>query len=246
MAESFRKTFSPFTGGDAIWVGNTQASQIAETEFFGGAVIDQSGYTKYWNGSAWSLKPVKYWTGSVWQQKPVRYWNGSVWLLTEYGFGPNFHPNPLDIFAWSGTGANSATLSRDTVTGKSPYNGDPLKMAITGADPHTATYNGSTWNLAPAASGETWVVKVWAKASVATTGEIFIFGVDAAGAFIGNAGTAFSAGGFNIGTTWSEVSFAFTFSDPTVAFIQIRLDGTPVSGTGIDIWWDYLQVYKII
>jgi hypothetical protein len=207
---------------------------------------DLTGYIKYWTGSEWQLKPMKYWNGTTWIQKPVRYWNGSYWLLTEYGLGANFHPNPLDIFAWSGTAANAGTLSRDTGTGLSPSGGVPLKMAITGNDPHSATYNGATWNLAPAANGQTWFVKAWAKASVATTGEIFIFGVDSSGNCIGNAGTAFSAGGFNIGTSWTEVSFGFKFTDASVAFIQTRLDGTPVSGAGINIWWDDLRVYRVI
>ena len=245
MADLFRSTASPFTGGDAIWLRGTNASNVASAEFFG-AGVDTTGYVKYWDGSAWILKPVKYWNGSAWIQKPLRYWNGSFWLLTEYGLGPNSHPASLDIFAWSGTGSNAATLSRDTATGKSPYNGDPLKMTVTGADPYTASYNGATWNIAPAANGQTWLVKVWAKASVATTGSIFIFGADSAGGFLGNFGTSFSAGGFNIGTSWSEVSFAFTFGDPSVAYIQTRLDGPDTGGTGVDIWWDYLQVYRII
>lgn len=241
MAELFRKATSPFNGGDPIWLRGTKASDVARGSFF----IDPVGYTKYWNGSAWILRPVKYWNGTQWIEKPIRYWNGAFWLLSGYGLGTNFHPAPLDIFKWSGTANNNATLSRDTITGKSPYNGVPLKMTVTGTDPYTASYNGPIWNIYPAASGETWIVKVWAKASVATTGTIFIFGVDGVGGFIGNFGTSFSAGGFNIGTTWSEVSFSFTFSDPGVAYIQTRLDGPDAGGTGVDIWWDNLQVHKI-
>ena len=40
-----------------------------------------AGYVKYWDGSAWTLKPLKYWNGSAWVQKPVKYWNGSAWTL---------------------------------------------------------------------------------------------------------------------------------------------------------------------
>jgi hypothetical protein len=162
-----------------------------------------------------------------------------------YGLSENYHPASLDIFAWSGTGASSATITRDTGTGKSPFGGDPMKMAVTGNDPYIGTYNSSTWNIAPAAVGQTWEVRVWAKASTATTGEIFIFGVDSGGSFIANAGAAFGAGGVSIGTDWSEVSYSFTFSDAGVAFVQTRVDGTPTGGTGIDIWWDNLQVYRI-
>lgn len=162
-----------------------------------------------------------------------------------YNLGNNFHPASLDIFSWSGALANAATITRDTSTAKSPFGGYPLKMTITGNDPHVGTYNGSQWNIAPAANGQTWEVRVWVKASVATTGQIFIFGVDSSGAFIPNPATAFNAGNVSIGTDWSEVSYSFTFSDAGVAFIQTRLDGTPVGGSGIDIWWDNLQVYKV-
>jgi hypothetical protein len=43
-----------------------------------------SGSVKYWNGSAWVVKPVKYWNGSAWVAKPVKYWNGSAWVMTNY------------------------------------------------------------------------------------------------------------------------------------------------------------------
>lgn len=83
MAESFRKTFTPFNGGDSIWVDGSNAGLVAGNEFFGegGIPIDATGYIKYWTGSAWVLKPVKYWTGSAWVQKPAKYWTGSVWAL---------------------------------------------------------------------------------------------------------------------------------------------------------------------
>ena len=80
MAELFRATSSPFSGGDVIWLRETNASDIARTEFFGEGVTT-AGYVKYWTGTTWVLKPVKYWNGSAWIQKPVKYWNGSAWLL---------------------------------------------------------------------------------------------------------------------------------------------------------------------
>ena len=239
MAESFSKIGSPIKSGDSIWLGNTNASIVAENEFFG-----VNGYLKYWNGANWVLKPVKYWNGSTWVQKPVKYWTGSMWKLTDAGLINSFTYG-LDMFAWSGTGSNNATISRDTITGKSPANGEPLKMAITGIDPHISTYNGAVWNIAPAVADQTWQVKVWAKASVATTGQIFIFGVDSAGNFISNGGAAYNAGSISIGTTWSEVKYSMTFFDTTVAYIQTRLDGPESGGTGINIWWDNLQVYRL-
>lgn len=243
MAESFRKIYSPFHGGNTVWAAQNNAGNLARKEFFG--ELDTTGYVKHWNGTDWVLKPTKYWNGTAWVKKPVRHWNGSVWLLTEYGFGPNRHPNPLDIFAWTGTAGQRCTLSRDLVTGKSPYNGDPLSMVTTASDAFTNTYDLPQWNIAPAADGETWVVKVWAKASLASQCEIYIFGADNTGNWTSTVGTI-GGGLVNVGTSWSEVSFAYTFAHPSVQIIQVRLDGPATGGTGRTIWWDNLQVYKII
>ena len=42
------------------------------------------GNIKYWNGSAWTVKPVKVWNGSAWVTEPVNHWNGSIWIETNY------------------------------------------------------------------------------------------------------------------------------------------------------------------
>jgi hypothetical protein len=244
MVESYRKTGYPFAASDVIWLRQNPAGTVVRTEFFGTTEALPVGHIKYWTGAIWELKPVKYWNGTAWVTKPVKFWNGVSWTATGLGLVNQF-TNRLDIFAWSGSVANAATITRDTTTGLSPAGGVPLKMAITGNDPHIGTYNGSQWNIAPAATGQTWQVKVWVKASVATTGEIFIFGVDSAGAFISNAGNAFNAGGFTVGTSWSEVSYSFTFADSSIAYMQTRLDGTPTGGAGINMWWDNLQVYRL-
>jgi len=153
---------------------------------------------------------------------------------------PNTFFNPLDMFAWTGTAANAATLSRDTTTSLSPAGGIPLKMAVTGTDPHTATSNLATWNLASVANGQTWTFSVYVKASVATTGQLSIFGANSAGSSVNN----FAAGNVNITTEWTRVSFSFTFSNPNVAFIQVRMDGPESGGAGINIWWDGAQVER--
>jgi len=159
-------------------------------------------------------------------------------------YSPNVMPNPTDIFAWCGSaGANAATLSRDTSMTRQ-YGSIPMKMAVTGNDPYTNTINYgpgalSTWNLAPAANGQTWTISVYVKASVATTGELFLMPADSNGVAI-----AFASGAVTITTSWSRVSFTYTISSATTAFIQARLDGTPTSGSGITIWWDGLQVER--
>ena len=149
-----------------------------------------------------------------------------------------------DIFGWSGTSANAATLSRDAIS--SPVGNTPLKMVVTGNDPHIQTYNTGTWNIAPAGNGQTWVVSVYVKASVATTGEIYIFGANSAGTgFVGGAWLAISAVEFNVTTEWARVSYYITMANADIAFIHTRLDGPGTGGTGQTIWWDGLQVERV-
>jgi hypothetical protein len=149
-----------------------------------------------------------------------------------------------DIFAWTGASANAATLSRDTIS--SPVGNTPLKMSITGNDPHTPTYNSGVWNVAPAATGQTWVVSAYVKGSVASTGEFFIFGANSAGTgYVNGNWLAISAAGFNITTEWTRVSHYITMANADIRFIHVRLDGTPTDGAGQSIWWDGLQVERV-
>lgn len=156
-------------------------------------------------------------------------------------YSPNTFPISLDIFGWGGAaGANAATLSRDPTTSPSPAGGIPMKMAISGNDPHSLNYNSPTYNVSTASSGQTWTLSAYVKASVATTGELFIFGANSSGfAF---ATPDYGAGNITITTNWTRVSYSFTFSNVNVAFAQFRLDGTPGSGAGINIWWDGIQL----
>lgn len=158
-------------------------------------------------------------------------------------YSPNVLPNSRDLFAWF-TGSNgSCTIARDTSIVPSPAGGIPLKMSITGNDPYMATYNAAQYHLAPASIGQTWTASVWVRASTNTTGEIFLFGDSAAG---GQVFTFFdyAAGTVNITTEWTRVSFSYTFANAGTQRVQVRLDGTNSGGTGIDIWWDGLQVER--
>lgn len=155
-------------------------------------------------------------------------------------YSPNTFPIPLDIFGWSGTLANAATLSRDPTTSPSPAGGIPLKMAISGNDPHTGSYNSSPYSISSAASGQTWTLSAYVKGSVATTGELFIFGADSAGGVFTY--IDYGAGSIAITTDWTRVSYSFTFSNANVTAVQFRLDGTPTGGAGTNIWWDGIQL----
>lgn len=156
-------------------------------------------------------------------------------------YSQNEFSNTTDIFAFSGTSANAATLSRDSIS--SPVGNTPLKMAISGNDPHWAAYNSAAFNIAPAANGQTWIVSVYVKASVATTGEIFIFNANASGD--GFANNDYGATGISITTEWTRVQYVRTMNSVNTAFIQVRLDGTPSGGSGTNIWWDGLQVERV-
>jgi hypothetical protein len=150
-----------------------------------------------------------------------------------------------DIFAWSGsTGHNASIISRDSIS--SPVGNTPLRMQVTGNDPHLGTYNSATWNIAPALNAQTWIVSVYVKANVATTGELLIFGANSAGvSFVGGGWLTLSAVTVNITTEWTRVSHRVTMNNPNISFIHMRLDGPNSGGTGQTVWWDGLQVERV-
>jgi hypothetical protein len=156
-------------------------------------------------------------------------------------YSPNVLPNPTDIFAWCGSaGTNLCTISRDTSITRQ-YGSIPLKMVISGNDPYIASYNSPTWNLSAAATGQTWTVSVYVKASVATNVEgPVIFECNSSGTYL----VATSAGSISVTTSWTRISYSRTFSNASTAYIQTRLVGTPTGGSGITIWWDGLQVER--
>lgn len=160
----------------------------------------------------------------------------------------NFHPYPVNLYDWWALTSSSANCTiASAATGKSPLAGLPLKMSVTGNDPYIRTYNNSTYNIAPAADGQTWRVKVWCKASTATTIQIFIFGADSGGSWsnLQPTGGVLVAQTHSVTTSWAEYSTDITFNNAGVAYIQSRLDGPDSGGTGQELWFDYMQVYRI-
>lgn len=153
----------------------------------------------------------------------------------------NVVPYPLDIFAWaSGAGTNGCTISRDAATSLSPAGGIPIKMTVTGADPHMGTYNSVPWNLAPAAVGQTWRASVYAKASIPTSAAIFIFGALSNGNYI-----EAPAGGGSVSTSWSLITYTHTFTNPSTVFVQTRLDGADDAPINTEIWFDQYMLYRV-
>lgn len=155
-------------------------------------------------------------------------------------YSTNTFPSPTDPFGYLGSGgANSANVSRDTTISLSPAGGIPFKMAVTGNDPYTATYASTAWSFATAANGQTWTVSAWIRASNNTTGGFYIFGANSAGSYIELWNPMWS-----ITTEWQRFSYTFTYSNANTVAIQIRLEGPDTGGTGINLWWDGIQVEK--
>lgn len=171
--------------------------------------------------------------------------NGLIMMLdaaNPKSFSPNTFSRPTNIYSWVNTPTgNNCTLSQDTIA--SPVGSTPMKMAVTGNDPSTPTYNVAAWNISTVLNGQTWTVSVWAKASVPTTGQIFIFGANSSGvSYVNGSYIGIAAVTFNITTQWQRFSCPITFNNADVAYIQTRLDGPDSGGTGQTIWWDGLQV----
>lgn len=156
-------------------------------------------------------------------------------------YSRNCHPMPTNLYDWTSVyGAYHADVYRDSSV-VSPVGNTPLKLVNNGNDSYIQTYNAPRWNLAPATAGQTWTVSVYAKASVATTGQIFIFGANSSGAYIPAAGTALT---INITTEWQRFSATWTLADAATAYIQTRLDGPDVYTSPVSIWFDGLQVER--
>lgn len=149
----------------------------------------------------------------------------------------NVHPHPLDIYAQLPQ-ATSTRLNQERDTSvSSPLGGIAYKMTPTGADPYMQTYNSSTYNLASAASGQTWTASVYVKANRATAASIFIFEANSSGAY-----TAASANTVNIGTDWQRISITRTFNQSNTVYVQARIDGPDTYAAGDILWFDGYQV----
>jgi hypothetical protein len=137
---------------------------------------------------------------------------------------------------------NNCNLSADTGTAGPYSNSTPMLMAQTGNDPHTNTYNNPESNLAAAASGQTWRVTVWMRASSATQAEgAWIAEANSSGSYLAGGGSPFP----NLTTSWQQVVTTYTTTNASCAFVQVRLDGTNTGGSGINIWWDLLTIERI-
>ena len=150
-------------------------------------------------------------------------------------YSNNYHPNPIDIYSWVGpAGGYQQSLSRDTI--QSPVGNTPLKIVTSGTSSYSGSYNSLSYNIASAASGQTWTVSFYVKSSVSTTISMLIFESNSSGGYL-----TYTQPFFNIGTDWTRVSGTATFSQATTASIQTRID---CYVSGVTLWVDGYQVER--
>ena len=104
------------------------------------------------------------------------------------------------------------------------------------------TYNSSTYNISPAAVGQTWTFSVYAKANKQTTGELFLFEANSSGQYF-DIDSSFANSQIVITTGWQRFSITRNIVNKNTAFIQVRVDG-PNGGDNAVIWWDGFQVER--
>lgn len=151
-------------------------------------------------------------------------------------YSPNVMPNPIDPYAWAvNGGAYQMTLSRDTTMTRQ-YGSIPLKIVTSGTSAYTNTYNASTWNLAPAANGQTWTFSFWTKGNSNYVASAMIFEANSSGAYL-TLGQTY----YNVTTSWTRVSGTYTFSNASAAYIQFRIDNY---NNGVTQWVDGIQVER--
>ena len=162
---------------------------------------------------------------------------------------PNVMPYPTDNFSWcDGASLNNCAISQDTIS--SPVGNTPLKMECAGSDPYIATYESSTWNLAPASAGESWDFSVYLKTSDNNEDnpQLFIFGADSTGDMnaSGEDYSSLYVDQPTATTEWQKFTHGHTFGSGSdfVKHIQVRVDGDNVGSTSHTMWFDGFDVRK--
>lgn len=162
-------------------------------------------------------------------------------------YSSNVFPYPTDFYSFAQNGSGRVTVSRDNI--ESPVGNTPLKLTqtATGGRGYTVSYNNAAYNIAPATAGETWTFSFWAKSSVNNpgTGAMYIFGANSSGtAYVNNAWLNIYSKGIQITTEWQRFEGTFTFTNPDVAYIHVRVDTDNDAAIGDQFWYDGFQVEK--
>jgi len=171
-------------------------------------------------------------------------------LGTHFGnkklFSPNIFQKPTDICGWyndlnklnSYINPTRCTISQDSTT-KSPVNGIPMKMVVTGTDSYTASLvsNAAQLNVAELNLNETITLSVYVMSEVIYNScSMFIFGMDSSNNYINSISVD-----FNSTQEWKRYSLTYTKTNPSVQYIRFRLDG-PHLLSSATVYWDGLQI----
>lgn len=155
-----------------------------------------------------------------------------------------------DIFTWLSPGGytnwSDWTLSRDTIS--SPVGNTPLKGVITGNDPYTWSMGGSYWSIAPAANGQRWRLRLWAKGDRNTMVMAYIQAHDSAHD-MNWADALYTNKVWDITTDWREYELSLVMNKAWVAYVGCRLDGPknwhPNYAVGTTVWIDGLRLEQV-
>ena len=149
-------------------------------------------------------------------------------------YSPNVFPNPLSVGSWVPSGYQMSISSDYSLT--SPAGGVPLKIVTSGSSAYTSTYNNSNWNLAPAASGQTWTFSFWVKGSSSFSASCLIFEANSSGGYI-----TYGQPYYNVTTEWTRVTGSYTMTNGSTNYVQFRIDNY---NSGVTMWVDGLQLER--
>ena len=151
----------------------------------------------------------------------------SIDPANQKSYSSNMFLHSTDYYSFSTSVTAKALSSRDTIS--SPVGNTPLKLTqVDIGAAYTPTYNSPTWNIASAATGETWTVGFWVKSdfvSAANQSRLYVFGANSSGlAYVAPSYVNIFSLAYTVTTEWQRISLTVTFTNPDVSYIQFRLD----------------------
>lgn len=162
----------------------------------------------------------------------------SLTTVNVFKYPTNIHQWILDTQA---TTNNCQVTSDDDVAPASPVGTTPLRMLVTGNDPHILTYNQKKFNLTKVSVDETWEFSVYVKSTKNTTCQLYIFQCKEDGT-LDTGSHQSSVKTCAVSAEWQQISHSVTITEPTAVSIQVRLDGPQSNGVGEYLWFDGMSL----
>lgn len=158
----------------------------------------------------------------------------------------NVHPYPTDLYRWvlsTSAQTNQCRVFRETGL-RSPVGLTPLRMHVLGNEPQILTHNTPVFNLALTTLDDVWKVSVYVRANQLSSCKLLAFEVDANGQRHAQGGAY--ATSFDVTTEWQLISINVPVTNPNSKYIQVRLDGPTGNNLGHILWFDGLDVKKVV